>query len=238
MDVSRRYVDEIFARYGYFATWLPNTRVELGDVGVRQGRIFKRLTSLADLGIEFGIRRGKDPTDFTHTSSSGVNLKLGAAADASAAGAQLAVEFDQQGAFVFQAVGCRVDEIDNRLAVGQQVLELHGQGKWDADWCVTDTTVSAASATIIVASSAKASLGLTARTPIQISSLARVDAGISVSAQAGDVLHFIAAKGLVPMFKVSRVKQSFLAKLFGGELTFGGPGDESAEEPFEPVSPA
>src|SRR5207244_1459584 len=130
-------------------------------------------------------------------------------------------------------------------ALGKQVIERYKAGTWDADWCIVDTIVRAGSATIVISSSKQASLGLTATSAIELANLARLDAGVRVSAQEGDVLHFVAAKGLVPLFKLARIKQSLLSKVFGGALTFGGasaPREESAavdvddEEALEAVT--
>jgi hypothetical protein len=65
-----------------------------------------------------------------------------------------------------------------------------------------------------------------------------------ISAQRGDVIRFIAAKGLTPLFKISRVKKSLLASVFGGSkpITFGGVADtrssrDPTEDVFEHVAP-
>ena len=242
MSPSTRYTNDVRERFGYYATWLPNIRIELGDVGAFDGVSFKRITSLTELKIPFARRLGLDRVDFTLTSSSGVSLdaKAGVAVGVGDSGAnkgQLAIQFGEQGAFVFRARQCRVDELGDRLGLGATVVELCRAGMWDADWRIVDTIVHAESATVIVSNSANASLSLSAASPLELSALANVDAGISVNAQAGDVLHFIAAAGLSPMFKVIGVKQSLFAKLFGGQMTFGGPGEQQTTDAFEDEDP-
>lgn len=244
MSSFKRYAREIHDRFGYFASWLPNTRLELGDIGVQDGATFKRMTSLTELGLPFATRSGANLLDFTHTSSSGVTVETdidaavgadtGKPGEGKLAGGKLAVKLAEQGAVVFRAANCRVDEISDKVGLGAAVLELFRSGMWDAPWRIIDTVVHAESATIIVSDSAQASLELRAETPLELSSLARLDAGIRVASQAGSVLHFVAAKGLSPLFTLAGIKQSLLAKLLGGKATFGG---AAAREP-EAVSPA
>jgi hypothetical protein len=36
------YLHEMHQRFGYLATWLPNAKLELGDVGVLRGEEFRQ----------------------------------------------------------------------------------------------------------------------------------------------------------------------------------------------------
>lgn len=45
----KRYVDGIYKKFGYRATWLPGTALRLGDVWI---------ANLKDLGIRFDTRVG------------------------------------------------------------------------------------------------------------------------------------------------------------------------------------
>jgi hypothetical protein len=160
------------------------------------------------------------------------------------ANAGVAIQFSKEGAFLFQAVGCLVDEIENKVELGQAVIRLFQQGRWEADWGVVDTTVKADCATIVVSNSGSSALELTAKTPVKMTNLANLEAGFSVNSQSGDIVRFIAAKGLTPLFKLSRVKKSFLPAWLGGSkpITFGGAPQEQvvtpvAENVFEAVAP-
>ena len=253
MNSPSRYAREIHGQLDYHATWLPNSRLELGDVGEQGKAGFTRKSSLADLGLAFTTRRGRDRLDFTKTSSSGVTFKAGAAAElgagAAAVGAgQLSIELGEEGAWLFRAVNCREDQIGDRLGLGKAVLDLYKSGMWDAKWRIVDTIVRAESATIVVSNSLKASLTLSAKSPLALTSLANLDAGIAVSAQQGDLLHIVAQKGLSPLFKLVGVKHSIITKLLRGDPTFAGAASPQAagedpigvsddEDPFERVTP-
>jgi hypothetical protein len=248
---SRIYVRGIYDRFKYLAAWLPNANLKLGDVGIRDGEEFKLKTTLQTLDIPFTVRVGKDAGDFTATSKSGLSLKTKIEGEVAAGTsiplgkAGIAMEFSKDGAFFFQAVRCMQDEIENKSAVGQAVIKMVDGGTWDPDWVVVDTLVRASSATIVVSISQKAGLELTARAPVAEMNLANLDAGLSVSSQNGDLIHFIASEGLSPLYRLSRVHSSLIKKLLGspGAITFGGPAGAEVDEmqtkgeAFEEVMP-
>ncbi|MDB5968523.1 MAG: hypothetical protein JWQ90_973 [Hydrocarboniphaga sp.] len=230
-NAAKAYLQGLNDKFSYLGTWLPNGNRRLGDVGVQKGEEWKRVTSLRDLGITFTVRPGTQTIDFTHTSHSGVKLrsKLGGelkAAGATLAEAGIAIEFSEEGSFVFQAASCRTDEIEDQVSLGEALIKLFEQGRWEREWSVIDTLVIAKSATIIVSNSKASMLELDAKTPLQLANLADASAGISVVSQSGDVTRFIAAEGLTPLFKLSRLRKSLLGSLLGAAkpITFGGPG--------------
>lgn len=249
-DVSKLYLKSIYSRFGYFGTWLPNSPMSLGEVGLQERGIFKRMTSLTDLGIPFEIRSSAHPVDFIYTSNSGLSTQLKLAGEI-AGGSTLPVaqggvviEFTQEGAFLFQAVDCLSDEIANRSVVGKLVLQAFRDGHWQSDWCVVDSVVNADCSTILVANSKRAKLELSSKGPLDITNMANVDANLAVHSQQGDVLRILAADGLAPLFRLSSIKHSLVARIFGGSgIRFGGsppitpPEHVSDEECLEAVQP-
>ncbi len=235
-EAGRLYLREIYKRFSYLAAWLPNTKLKLGDVGMQQGEKFKQMTSLKELGVPFKVRKGTSSIDFTYTSKSGVSAQTklageaGAGANLPLAKAGISIQFSKEGAFLFQAVGCIVNEIEDKYELGRAAIKLFKAGTWQEGWAVVDTLVCADCATIIVSNSKSATIDLTAKTPVAEANLASLDTGLSVNSQTGDVIQLIASKGLAPLFRLSRVKQSILSKLMGGSqpLTFGGPGSDDA----------
>jgi len=248
-SASKQYLNGIHKKFSFLATWFPNACIKLGDVGIQEGDQFKQMTTLDNLGVSFRVRGGTSPLDFAYTSESGVAVQTKAAGELSPgtslplAEAGIHIQFSSAGAFLFQAAGCIVDEIDDKDSLGKTVLLLARQGRWDENWAVVDTVVRAASATIVVSNSNAGSLDLTAKGPVSLANLASLDAGITVSSQSGDVVRFIAAKDLMPMFRLSRIKRSLFQQILGGPITFGGPGAEPApvnedeDNPLEEVSP-
>ena len=250
--VSKLYVNEMYDRFTYLAAWLPNSKLKLGDVGIQDGGAFKRMTTLKKLGVPFNVRVGKNPVDFSYTSQSGISVKAKLAGELAAGTtlplgkAGIVVEFSKEGAFLFQAVGCLVDEFEDRAAVGKTIIKLHAKKGWDPAWSVVDTLVKVNRATILVSNSHNAKLELTANSPVAIASIANAEVGLAVNSQQGDIVRFLAAKGLTPLFKLSRLKKSLLATLLGSGqvIRFGGKTPHEAaealsdEDIFEAVAPA
>lgn len=216
------YLKGMFARFGYLATWMPNASMRLGDVGVMSGGAFRRVTSLEDLGITFQVRRGSQPIDLSHSSEGGVSINLSGSGAAEAGPAQanagVAVVFGSKGSFVFQATGCVEHSIEDQAKLGRDVIAKYKSGgDWDPDWVVINTVVEAKCATVLVSSSAEGKVELAAKgdLPPNGLALANADAGLHLTSIQGDVLHFVAQRGLTPMFRVSRIKRGLLARLLG-----------------------
>ena len=242
-EAGTLYVKGIYDRFSYLATWLPNTSLVLGDVGFQEGGYFKRMTTLKELGIPFKVRSGKKPVDFTYTSQSGITFQTKAAGEVAAGTtlplgqAGIVIEFNESGAFLFQAIGCRVNEIEDKEKLGQAIIQMYREKTWDGGWSVVDTLVKADSVTIVVSNSQQASLELSAKTPLAITNLANVEAGLTVNSQQGDMVRFLAAKGLMPLFKLSRIKKSLLASLLVGPRPIYFGGKSVREDVFEAVEP-
>ncbi len=252
MSAGDVYVKGIYDRYSHFATWLPNSPIMLGDVGILDGKYFKRATSLRELKIPFDVRSGAVPLEYSYSSQASVKVETGASGQVSAAGlppladAGITVEFGGEGAFVFQAAHCVVDEIENRLELAERVIRLFKQGKWDTDWAVVSTVVKAGNATILVSKSSGSQLQLSAAVDSSaIGSLADPKLGLKVRSERGEVLRFLAEPGITPMFNLSRIKRSLLKTLIGSKksITFGGKTKTNAsrlpedEEKWEAVEP-
>ncbi len=251
-SVGGLYLKEIHREFDYLATWLPNTHLKLGDVGLLQGDKFVQQTSLNDLEVPFKVRKGAKSTEFTWTSKSGFSLydegsgttiPPGATIPLAKAGAS--IKFSKEGAFVFRASGCMIDGIDNIAGLRPWIVDLLKKKVWDKNWAIVNTLVRADSATIIVSKSRESTLDITAEVPITLATLTDIDAGLSVNGQQGDIIQFIAAKGLSPLFKRSRVKRSLISKLLdnddkiilrelGGDRTAV---DMHEDDIFESVSP-
>jgi hypothetical protein len=236
MSAAAGYLRGLYQRFAYYGAWLPNSAMKLGDVGVMQGGAFQRLTTLGGLGIPFDVRAGTSPVDFAYTSQSSVKVQLRAAAEVAAApvAASVVLELGGQGAFLFHASGCVVSEVEGRYALGEALAGLLKQQRWKMEWCVVDSVVAADCATIVVSDSQSSSLELGAKAPVEAGNLARADAGLEVRAQQGDVIRFIGARGLTPLFKISRLKWSLWAAVTGSDpISFGaeaGEGPDTADD--------
>jgi hypothetical protein len=227
MAIYDQYVTGMFRRFGYFSTWLPNTKVTLGDVGFKRGKLFERRTSLHNLGISFSVRDSIELIDLSHSSSSGVSINLKAVgSDATGSlpvdKAGAIIQFGSEGAFVFQAANCRIYEIEDKIELGRQLIRAYQQNVWESEWVVVDTVVEAGEMTALISNTGNAKLELTAEKDLGVGNLAlaSMEAGLSVRSQTGDVTQIIAERRAFPLFKLSRVKHTLFQWLNGAEPAF------------------
>lgn len=234
--MSYTYQKGVYSRLSLLATWMPNSRIALGDVGVVQDGFLRSITSLKKLGLSGTVRRGAAEADYVFTSDSGVeiNSAVGMSLDtnllATPLRASTSIRFKESGGFVFRANGCSIYEFDNGLQLEAAIISLFRQKKWLPEWCLVDMVVHAKSSTIIISQSSNATLDLEARASALPATAATAEGGLSIKSQGGDVLHFLAKEGLTPLYRLSRIRRSLQEKLLGiaGKTRFGG-ADESGE---------
>jgi hypothetical protein len=200
-------------RFGHLATWFPDTRVRLGDVGVLQGGRFFQKKTLEDLQIPFKVRAGSQGGDWDHSSGSDVQVQFSAATPEGAAavpGGHAVVTFGSTGAFLFQAIDCRTETIENMADVGQEIVSAYRGGVYDREWIVIDRVVRARSATVLVSDSAGAEIELGADVPLAaLPSLADASIGVKAKRWRGEVTRFVATSALTPLFGASKLRGLF-----------------------------
>ena len=246
--VAEYYSRALHKHFSLLGTWMPNARISLGDVGVWDRGIFQRLTSLGKLGVNMGIRKGLAPATFSFTSEMTAAIRnslSGSIAPGQPVGkVQVDLTFASQGGFMFQAIDCYQDEIDNKAGLAKTILGYVRTGEWQKEWAVVDSVIRAGSATIVISNSSQASLGLNVDGPVEFSSLAKLNSGFEVSSENGNIARFISQADLVPLFTLGRIKTSIIQRVLGvpGEtIQFGGAGDafltHSGDDLFEAVRP-
>jgi hypothetical protein len=206
----RLYQTEIHTNLGFFPTWLPGDKIEIGDIGVLSGGQFRKMASLIELGIPFEVNKGTARQYVQYTSSQGTKLTTTASgATAGLATSEIAIEFSKEGAFVFHASRLQALEMANRVAVSDALLKVHMNGKWNTDWLLVDTVHSSECATIIIAqeSSAMLILGISAEHPIASVLLADPSVSLSVKSTRGKITHIIGDKNLHPLYSCLRIKE-------------------------------
>lgn len=218
-EVSRLYTKELYRQFKYRGNWLPNKNIKLGDVGrIEKGR-FTPETTLEHLRVPFIVRRGVSPTTFDYVSKSGISVKAKAAGEVAIATsipqaqAGVLVQFDKEGAFLFQAHGCVEDMIENRDTIRNSILELRSKKIWDDDWTIITELVRADCATVLVSISRSATIELSAKTNLTLANLANVDAGLKVTGQSGRIVKVVAKKRLKPLYNVSALWSSLATRL-------------------------
>jgi len=214
MTSARRYLTGMRSKFNHFATWLPDEKLQLGDVGeIKDGR-FHLATTLERLKIRFSARPGAT-TNWEHSSGSDVTVDLTlpdrpALSVAPRFGAT--VRFGSQGAFLFQSTGCETSVIENMAEVGDEILFAFRRTRFRPEWVVVDRLVTTQATTIMISDSSQAQIDLVADAPFDRSqSLADRSLGIRVAGWKGAVTHFVACTALTPMFGVSRLRGSIVS---------------------------
>jgi hypothetical protein len=215
--ISKQYAREMNHKFGYFATWLPNVRLKLGDVGVVREQIFEPVSSLEQLGIAFAIHRDGQAADLDYTSSDAVSIEAKAfgAAHNPAATAQadgsISISFSRAEAVVFQASGCVMSRIADVKSLGEEILSRYQRDAWDSDHVVVTELITAAGGTILISNGQNAHIDLSLRggAGSAMAKLAEAHANVSVTRAVGIGTRIVAAAGLTPLFKVAGVKRRF-----------------------------
>src|SRR5688572_22235598 len=105
-----RYTEELHDQYGYLATWLPNLKLKLGDVGRLKRDRFEFVTDLNHLGISFETREAGESANYDYVSADGAGVEFQASGETAGIGTALgqsrataAVSFKRANAVVFIA---------------------------------------------------------------------------------------------------------------------------------------
>jgi hypothetical protein len=198
---------------GFFATWLPSSTLEIGDIGVFEGGQFRRQASLRELGIASPSTREGEPQKMSYSASAERKIAgiASAATIAPVAKAELSIRFTQQGGFVFEAEGVRQIEIADRIPLAHNLLNLYRETVWKDQWHLIDAVYSAASATILVSEGSSSEIVLNANAVVIPGAwpLSDPKLGLSVSSSTGKIVYVIAAAGLKPLYSCVKIRSHF-----------------------------
>lgn len=216
------YVNGIKKHFrNYFATWLPDEKLKLGDLGILNNNIFIRTNNILDssLGFQFTVREDLDPSPIDVVSESGVSIVVKAAGEVSqfmpnipVADAGVAIEFASQGAFILKSPGVYQPSIENIEKLKADVLDAYRHGCWDKKWAVVVRLVKAPKATVIVSKSSRSKVEFTAQGDLStgLIDLGNSNLTFAMRAQSGDLFQMIDASNSTPLFQLARLKKPFL----------------------------
>lgn len=203
----------------YFAAWLPTSQFALGDVGVLDGNLFQRLTSLTDLGIAFDELPAANSSELDVVSGDGVSISFKIAGETNAAvptvpkaAAGIGVEFGREGAFVIKATEAFESQIRDIASLQQDVIEAFKSGVWKPNWAVVVKVVKATHALILVSRSAHASLEFSATGDVPVGAMKLGDAKVNLQVmhQSGDIVRVDGSVSVTPLFQLARIHRRLL----------------------------
>ncbi|THA60167.1 hypothetical protein E6P78_27905 [Streptomyces sp. A0958] len=239
-SIPELYTREMHTKYQYLACWLPSTPMAPGDVGVLSGHTFRKLTTLAELGIPFTRNPDSPFANLNYSSTDCVavapGVRVGPTADDALC--TLSVTFTRDGATLFQASDCVQETLGNLPALEAALRARHENRAWRLEYVVVTEVVRTGPTAILVAEHRGAQLDL------QVSASALTNPLPVASAAANCVItrrHGIAADVLVPdgatpLFRAVQLRKRPLRPY---DLVFRSDDDdfsvtEDVDEPDEP----
>ena len=188
-STAQIYQHEMHGQRGLFATWLPADRIELGDVGVIVDGRFSKAGSLRELKIRQKVSAPSSPQTLRFDSTSETSVGTTASADVpGAASAEIRIKFGSRGSFLFHALDVRLTRLEDRLELGNELVDAYERVKWEPQWYLIDTVYEAGCATILIARGESAEVILGAKANVGGSAfLADPKLGLEVRSTRGVV---------------------------------------------------
>lgn len=208
------YQQEMHDNLGFFPTWFPSDMIEIGDVGLLTDGRFRKMSSLKELGISFGVTPQASKQNVQYSSTKGTTIKPSAGASMpGVAKAELGINFSTEGAFVFHANGLRQRQIENRGPISEAIIMAYKKNQWNKDWFLVESLHSADVATIIVSEDSEAGIVLAAEVdvPLVAISLADPKIALNVTSVSGKIVHLVGARKLNPLYSCLRLKDHFFS---------------------------
>lgn len=211
MSIYQNYTRELKNETSYTATWLPSNEMNLGDVGIMKDYQFYRRTNLHDLGISFEINESNSVADISHNSSGKVSIKFNT--DASLVSKNevgIEINFSDSNGIVFNATGCKVQEIKNQEKLGAQILEARKEKKWNEEFVVITEAVFADNLSVFISSGSGAKVNLKAKIKdgSQLN-FANANSSLSLEDENNIATKIIASGKITPLFRSIGIKKRF-----------------------------
>jgi hypothetical protein len=211
----KQYTNELYRKFNYYATWMPGTPMELGTVGIMDGKEFVKKSHLRNFGIAFETEEDPSKDDLDYTSDSGVTFAPKASGTIPSAGSVLTqadagftVDFSREKAILFKVKGARYVSISDQEKLGRDIARLKKEGKWKKEYVVIVELVMADSATILISGSANSKIELKANANIGATKLDIADASLQLGIAVAKSMStkIIAEQGLTPLFRIRRTR--------------------------------
>jgi hypothetical protein len=216
VSVADQYMNEMHDEFKYFATWLPGTPLEIGDIGELKGNEFTQISSLKQKGIDFTVRSDHTKDSMQHSSSTGVSISTkfkGSAGipqfNLDVVDAGMVVKFSKNTGVAFELQGYEIRKIEDTTLVDNAILKEYQDKKWKDNWAVISELVIADSGTVLISQGSDAAIGLKALADVPNLSLANINANFNVSHSNNLFTTILCKAGLTPLFKIRGIHRRF-----------------------------
>lgn len=215
------YTARMHQKFQYRATWLPQVKMEVGQIGKFYDKKWVVEGHLSDLGIDITAASNQVEGGLEFTSQEGVSistkLKGGSAnvlANVADAAADVTIAFGKENSIVFKANDVTLHQLEKKMFLKDKILTLWEKGTWDKDYLIVSEVIEAASATIIVSGGANAKIELNASGDIggKAFDLADAEAGFQVAKDNNIGVKVIAQSSITPLYNVLGIRKSLFSK--------------------------
>ena len=203
----------------YFASWLPTVQVNLGDVGIMDGNHFTYVTNLKNLGIDFTVRPDTSPAKINLSSENGIEITTKLAGETSEAlsciaeaDAGIGYAFSKKGGFVVKASETYEPQIDDLIALGEDLKKAYESGKWEKNWAVVVRVVTSPYMSILISKEKDANIQIAAKGDVSVKSIDIGDANLSldIKHRKGAILELLGSRNATPFFQLAKLKGLFI----------------------------
>lgn len=214
MSINKSYTRDLKDNLNYTATWLPNLKLSLGDVGVLSKYEFIYRTNLKNLGIPYKEGAVGSPSNYSHVSSGSVTRDIKLAGKAPLLGsvltdadAGISFHFGRKHAVVFLATDCTVRTISDQEPLKKAILKKFNDREWERDYVVVTELVAAGSMTVIISEGSEGRYELKAKAGLVPSfESIKVEGNFSLAHESQIGFHFLAKSGMTPLFRCLGVR--------------------------------
>lgn len=231
------YAKDVQKGLGFRVAWPLNQPLRLGDVGFFESDgIFKRQDNLVRWKIPFKPRTGQAAAVFDYVSNGALTIDGKALASgeriALPAKGKVEVGFKRAAAVLLRLTRQVVREIEDKSAVGAEILEMHRTGGWERGHCVVVELMEAHSVAMLVSGSSDS------HAVLDLDSGADAAGGIGIAEARGfEVSSVFTGDGapITPLFRAQGVVRKY--GFFGGASFRSGDDDGSQTEEWADIDP-
>lgn len=217
-SIRNNYQAELSQKLNYFANWLPNRPVRIGDAGVLLQKNFEPEFNLADTkpGL-FKTRTSNNPYNIQYYSEGAAKIEFigdGNLQDPAAlkTDQKIKIKFEKGKSIFFEAKGAVIKRIEHFNILQNELTGLYQSGHWSLEKVIVTEIVEIEVSTIIITNKANAEVILRSENELKIADkeLLSVNAVFSIEDRSSTELCMVGANRIVPLFRLSRLKKKWL----------------------------
>ncbi len=219
-SMAAAYVKDLHNNFEeLYATWLPSGKYKLGDYGPVRNATFDYEGNIQrDFKIQFSIQPSK-AANYDYKSARAVTVKSIAKGSAGNATARLEIGFSGNQAILFNAAGCVFKRIRNLKDVGERIMQLREDKKWNEWNCLISSVLAAKATTVIISRARGASISLEASSPsVQIIDLADATIKLQATSSKNIGLKVVTEAGMIPLLGLHKIQKDGLGRRYWRQL--------------------